>query len=683
MKLIPSVKLAIRTLIVTGLAAHEGAPLSAQIPQSSRVVARLTAEPSQLRMRVGDSVRVTVKAFDAQGREIPDATIRVFGARRAVGYQDGLVRAFQAGTFALTAGAAGASGMPVTLEIPVTVTWPPITKLEIVRVPPGGPLYTGITLAHSAKAYLLDGSERTGIKPAWKSSNPAVATVDRFGNVRTHGAGSVVITAEAEGMSATWTHTVTPNPVRSVVLGVRDTSIRTGDVIPLTASARGANGRPVEGAPIVWSYTYVPDDSIVPAGLPGGAGIIQYGRFTGNYPGKYTLMARSGPAWAETTLEVRPREVRRRIAVTGRGSINHTHTSDLWPWTGKDGRDYALVGTWGGDGWAYVYDITDLNNPVKTDSVQVDARTINDVTVSPDGRYGALSREGASNRVNGVVILDLANPAHPKVASTFSQELTGGVHNLFATNDHLFAVSGGAKYVIIDVKDLANPRYVSEYRHPNARLHDLWVRDGIAYSAQGGAGTVVVDVGNGKYGGSIENPKLITVYSVNSGHEIFPYFQQATGKTYLFIGDEEMNRSGRVWEGTNYRTEMTTPGGVPQTSGGYTHIVDFTDPMNPKGVGRYHLEDFGSHDIIVENDVLYQAYYEGGVRVVDVSGELMGNLADQGREIAVFKPYDPKGFTPNASFVMNAMPWKGHVLFTDFNSGLWAARVQPKEALTP
>jgi hypothetical protein len=32
---------------------------------------------------------------------------------------------------------------------------------------------------------------------------------------------------------------------------------------------------------------------------------------------------------------------------------------------------------------------------------------------------------------------------------------------------------------------------------------------------------------------------------------------------------------------------------------------------------------------------------------------------------------------------MNAMPWKGHVIFSDFNSGLWAARLQPKQALTP
>jgi hypothetical protein len=275
MKLIPSVTLAIRISVLTGLAAQAGAPVSAQIPQSSRVVARLTAEPSQLRMRVGDSVRITVKAFDAQGQEITDATIRVFGARRAVGYQEGMVRAFQAGTFTLTAGAAGASGMPVTLEIPVTVTWPPITRMEIVRAAPSGPVYTGVTLTHGVKGYLMDGTERTGLKPAWKSSNPAVATVDRFGNVRTLAAGSAVISAEAEGMTATWTHTVTANPVRSVVLGVRDTSIRTGDVIPLAATARGANGRPVNDAPIVWSYTYVPDDSIVPAGLPGGAGIIQ------------------------------------------------------------------------------------------------------------------------------------------------------------------------------------------------------------------------------------------------------------------------------------------------------------------------------------------------------------------------------------------------------------------------
>src|SRR6185503_20635629 len=161
------------------------------------------------------------------------------------------------------------------------------------------------------------------------------------------------------------------------------------------------------------------------------------------------------------------------------------------------------------------------------------------------------------------------------------------------------------------------------------------------------------DVGNGKYGGSIEHPKLINVFPVNSGHEIFPYEQKGTGKRYLFIGDEEMNRRGRVWEGTQYK--LIGPDGKPprgaiaQTSGGYTHIVDATDLKNLRKVGRYHLEDYGSHDIIVEDDILYQAYYDGGLRVVDVSGELLGNLADQRREIAVFKPFDPDGYTANSS----------------------------------
>ena len=211
---------------------------------------------------------------------------------------------------------------------------------------------------------------------------------------------------------------------------------------------------------------------------------------------------------------------------------------------------------------------------MKTDSIRIDARTINDVTVSPDGRYGVLTREGASNRVNGVVILDLAVPAHPKVASVFNEQLTGGVHNAFATNDYLFAISGGEKYVIIDVRDITKPRYVSEYKHPGARIHDLWVRDGIAYSAQGGAGTVLVDVGNGKWGGTIERPKLISVFPINSGHEIYPYVQASTRQdvpVHRRRGDESCRP--RVGRHQLPARRLARPVGVAQTSGGYVHIV--------------------------------------------------------------------------------------------------------------
>jgi hypothetical protein len=665
--------------VLTGVLAAQGSA-TPQTPQTpSTPVAKLVAEPSSVTLRTGESVDLKITAFDAAGKPIPDAFVRVNLPRGAAIYTDGKITAFRAGTYTATAVAAGVMGAPpVTIEIPVTISWPALAKLEITSE--SGRLYTGVTLAQKATGTHADGSERSPLVAEWRSSDPSIATVDRFGAVTGVKPGTVTITATADGVSATKSHTVVTNPVATIDLGITETMLRTGDVIRLAGTPKRSDGTAVSDAPITWSYTYTaPEGNTNKA--PGGPGIIDNGLFVANYPGVFTILASTGAAHARWSIDVTPRDVRRRITVVGRGIIRDTHTSDLWPYTGKDGRDYCIVGTWGGDGYAHIFDITDLTNIVRTHSVKVDARTINDVTVSPDARYAVMSREGASNRVNGVVILDLANPAKPTIASTFDVELTGGVHNMFATNDHLFAVSGGSKYVIINTEDITKPAYVSEYRHPNARLHDLWVRDGIAYSAQGGVGTVIVDVGNGKYGGSIKSPKLITTFPVNSGHEIYPYVQKSSGRTYLFIGDEEMNRRGRAWEGTDY--SLSSPGGAPprggiaQTSGGYTHIVDFTDPMNPRKVGRYHLEDYGSHDIIVEDDILYQAYYDGGVRIVDVSGMLLGNLYDQGREIAVFKSYDPEGYTANAPFVMNAMPWKGHVLFTDFNSGLWAAKLEP------
>jgi hypothetical protein len=679
----PSRGVTVPTVAFAALVAAS-APLAAQQPADSapaRRVAGLVAEPVRLTVRVGDSVPLRVTAHDTDGNLIPNTPLRVTGPRAAVRIRDGRVFGLTAGEYEIVAVApSGAGSAPVRLAIPVTVTWPPVAAVEIVPQP--GRLYTGIALAHRATALHGDGTTRPNPDVRWRSSDPAVASVDRYGTVTAHRGGTVRISAEAEGVHAEVRYSVAANPVTSVSIELAETSVRTGEVVHLRAAARSGDGAAVPDVPITWSYTYAPDDSVA---APGAAGIIDRGMFAAEVPGRYTILATAGAATARHVLEVRPRDARRRITLTGRGAITHVHTSDLWPWTGANGRDYALVGTWGGDGWAYVFDITELSNIVVTDSVRIDARTINDVTVSPDGRYGVLSREGASNRVNGVVILDLAHPAHPTIAATFDQELTGGVHNTFATNDYLIAISNGDKYVIIDVRDIYNPRYVSEYDHPNSRVHDVWVRDGIAYSSEWGTGVVAVDVGNGRWGGTIERPKLIATYPTTSGatHEIYPYHQEATGKVYLFLGDEIMSRRGRVWEGTNYLQDLNARGGVPQTSAGYTHIIDFTDPERPENVARYHQEEFGSHDIIVQDDVLYQAYYDGGLRVVDVSGELLGNLAEQGREIAVFKPFDPDGYTANAPFVMNAMPWREHILFTDFNSGLWAVRVEPKPALVP
>ena len=364
----------------------------------------------------------------------------------------------------------------------------------------------------------------------------------------------------------------------------------------------------------------------------------------------------------------------------GRGTVSDQRSSDLWMFEGMNGRDYGLTGTWGSDGWAFFWDVTDVGNIMKIDSIQVDARTVNDVKVAPNGRYAALSREGTSTRKDGPVLIDMSDPANPVIASYIDDEhITGGVHNMFALDNYLFALSNGDKYVIFDVTDLANPKFVSEYNHPDSRIHDVWVHNGFAYSSEWGTGVVVVDVGNGQYGGSIENPVFVNAvpYPVGRTHAAFPYYSETADKFYLFLGDENMGRGDQAWRGTGLNRVPTGPTGSPVAFSGYIHIIDFTDPMDPKDVARYEVSEFGTHNSWVEDDVLYQAYYDGGVRMVDVSGELMGNLYNQGREIAVFKPFTVEGFTPNTSVVWGAQPFKGNVFFTDLTSGLWSVKLKP------
>lgn len=95
----------------------------------------------------------------------------------------------------------------------------------------------------------------------------------------------------------------------------------------------------------------------------------------------------------------------------------------------------------------------------------------------------------------------------------------------------------------------------------------------------------------------------------------------------------------------------TGMGGITLVTRGYIQIVNLTGPENPQMVARYEVPEYGTHNLWVEDDKLYQAHYEGGLRVVDINGELVGNLYAQGREVAVLKSASPAGYTPNSPMV--------------------------------
>jgi len=673
--------------LVAGSSLTGAVPLSAQTEDDP--IVRLWAYPDELEMRVGDEVRVTIAGYTRSGARVEDPVVRLVGPRAAMRVRQGVVTALAAGDYELIAtlvqeGGAPA-GEPVTLRVPVSINWPALDRV-VVAPATDDHLLVGTTMRLRARAEHADGSTRRDPDVTWRSGSPDVATVDRFGRLTATAPGTASITATVDGVDGTLTVRADPFTGTSIEITGGGARARTGDVLDFRAEVRDANGELLGGVPVEWSHAWEEPEGII---APPAPAQMDGGRFVADVAGVYTVIADAGPLSARTSFRVVARDVVQKLEIQGQGREQRVRTTDFWVFEGRDGRDYALTGAKRSDGYGFVWDVTEPGNIFKTDSIQVDARSVNDMKVSPDARYATMTREGASNRRNGVVILDLADPAHPVIASEVTDHgLTGGVHNAFPTNDYVYALAGGDKYVILDVSDLYNPRLVGEYNHPDSRLHDVWVLDGLAYSAEWENGLVVVDVGDGRWGGSPENPVLVSSYPIPGGatHAVFPYISQSTGKHYVFLGDEIMSRRGLAWEGPGqgrgsyqlpYDPE-TGMNGIPLATRGYIQIVDFSDPESPQMVARYEVPEYGTHNIWVEDDILYQAYYEGGVRMVDVSGELMGNLYTQGREIAVFKAYDPIGYVPNSPMAWSAMPFKGRVFFSDTNSGLWSARLVPR-----
>ena len=76
--------------------------------------------------------------------------------------------------------------------------------------------------------------------------------------------------------------------------------------------------------------------------------------------------------------------------------------------------------------------------------------------------------------------------------------------------------------------------------------------------------------------------------------------------------------------------------------------------------------------------------YQGGLRIVDISGELLGDIYKQGREIGVYQSAHKEGKIPNAPMVWGAQPYKDSIFIADMNSGLYCIQlVDEKESDTP
>lgn len=183
----------------------------------------------------------------------------------------------------------------------------------------------------------------------------------------------------------------------------------------------------------------------------------------------------------------------------------------------------------------------------------------------------------------------------------------------------------------------------------NYGIHDQFIRDGLAFVCAWNTGVLIYDVGNGIKGGSPAHPMLVgsVVDSGGEAHNAWWFHNPVANENrYLFVGQEG-------------------PGTIGSSSSGDIHVMDISDLTNPHEVAHFHRAGAGTHNFWMDeaNQILYAAYYNGGVVAIDVSGTLSGDISS--------RMLDTFSFGAGNTYTWGVQLVGGSLYAIDMVSGLW------------
>jgi hypothetical protein len=195
-------------------------------------------------------------------------------------------------------------------------------------------------------------------------------------------------------------------------------------------------------------------------------------------------------------------------------------------------------------------------------------------------------------------------------------------------------------------------------------IHDVFVREGLLFTALWNDGLTIWDLGGAGRGGSVANPvELGNVRTINGKvHNVWWYHDGLTGaKRFVFVGEEG-------------------PAAMGNFSSGDIHVVDVSDLTAPREVAALTVAGAGPHNFFADEarGLLYAAYYNAGIQVIDARGDIGDCSVDARRsdgrcDLALAGRVLSKGLLDEGMpvFVWGVHLSDDHVYASDMLNGLW------------
>lgn len=246
---------------VTITATSEGKSGATTVTVIPAAVGSVTVSPATASTHIGSTTTLTATVRDQNGTVVTNRVVTWTSSNQAVAtVAGGIVTGVALGTATITATSEGKTG-----TASVTVAGLPVGSVTVS--PPSKAMLVTQNFALSVTVKDSAGAVVTDRPVSWSSSNTSVATVSALGVVTAVAQGSATITATSETKSGTCAVTVSPVPVKSVVVQPARDTMLINSTFQLTAVTEDSIGGVLTGRTVTWTTNNPSVATVSPTGL--------------------------------------------------------------------------------------------------------------------------------------------------------------------------------------------------------------------------------------------------------------------------------------------------------------------------------------------------------------------------------------------------------------------------------